>query len=208
MEVSAFSGGISEDEVCRMFDPLTSGDTLKTDLRMPAVHGILKSLGGFMTCGQKGKSAGMIRLHFPCTQESSSGDKPMNPETRKANAGSCILLVDDEESVRETVESMLGTLGHDVLTCSGGVSALKLLQGKVDDIACVLLDITMPEMSGHEVLRAISNLYPDLDVVLSSGFSVKMIEESSNNPCFRGFLKKPYTMDELQTMLEKVGGIN
>ena len=204
MEVSAFSGGISEDEVCRMFDPLTSGDTLKTDLRMPAVHGILKSLGGFMTCGQKGKSAGMIRLHFPCTQESSSGDKPMNPETRKANAGSCILLVDDEESVRETVESMLGTLGHDVLTCSGGVSALKLLQGKVDDIACVLLDITMPEMNGHEVLRAISNLYPDLDVVLSSGFSVKMIEESSNNPCFRGFLKKPYTMDELQTMLEKV----
>jgi signal transduction histidine kinase len=70
MEVSAFSGGLSKDEVCRMFDPFTSGDVLKTDLRMPAVHGILKSLGGFMTCKQKDNSAGMIRLHFPCSKRS------------------------------------------------------------------------------------------------------------------------------------------
>ena len=204
MEVSAFSGGFSKDEVCRMFDPFTSGDVLKTDLRMPAVHGILKSYGGFMTCGQKENSAGMIRLHFPCSQGSSSGDRSPDPEPRKMHTGSCILVVDDEESVRDTVESMLNSLGYDVHACSGGISALKVLQGRIDDIACVLLDITMPEMNGHEVLKAIASLYPDLDVILSSGFTEKMIEESSNNPCFRGFLKKPYTMDELRKMLEKV----
>ena len=119
-------------------------------------------------------------------------------------AGGFILVIDDEESVRETVESMLNTLGYAVFTCSGGISALKLLQGRVNDIACVLLDITMPEMNGHEVLKAIATLYPGLDVVLSSGFSEKMIDESINNPCFRGFLKKPYTMDELRNTLEKV----
>ena len=204
MELSAFSGGFSKDEVCRMFDPFTSGDALKADLRMPAVHGILKSHGGFMTCGQKENSAGMIRLHFPCSQGSSSGDKSPDPEPRKTHTGSYILVVDDEESVRETVESMLNTLGYEVHACSGGVSALKLLQGKIDDIACVLLDTTMPEMNGHEVLKAIASLYPDLDVILSSGFTEKIIEESSNNPCFRGFLKKPYTMDELRNMLDEV----
>ena len=113
------------------------------------------------------------------------------------------MLVDDEGSVRETVGSMLNTLGFNVLTCSGGISAL-MLQGRVDDVALVLLDATMPKMGGDEVLRAIANLYPSLGVVLSSGFSEKMIEESSNNPCFRGFLKKPYTMNELRNMLEKV----
>ena len=119
------------------------------------------------------------------------------------NPVSYCMLVDDEESVRETVGSMLNTLGFNVLTCSGGISAL-MLQGRVDDVALVLLDATMPKMGGDEVLRAIANLYPSLGVVLSSGFSEKMIEESSNNPCFRGFLKKPYTMNELRNMLEKV----
>ena len=119
------------------------------------------------------------------------------------NPVSYCMLVDDEESVRETVGSMLNTLGFNVLPCSGGISAL-MLQGRVDDVALVLLDATMPKMGGDEVLRAIANLYPSLGVVLSSGFSEKMIEESSNNPCFRGFLKKPYTMNELRNMLEKV----
>ncbi len=204
MEVSAFSDGFSKDEVCRMFDPFTGGNALKKDLRIPAVHGILKSHGGFLTCGLKGNSAGMIKLHFPCSPESSSEAKHPQPETRKTPAGGFILVIDDEESVRETVESMLNTLGYDVLSCSGGISALKLLQGRVNDVACVLLDTTMPEMSGHEVLKAVATLYPDLNVVLSSGFTEKMIEESSRNPCFRGFLKKPYTMDELRNMLEKV----
>jgi len=204
MEVSAFSGGFSGDEISRMFDPFTSGDVLKTDLRMPAVHGILKSHGGFMICGQKENSAGMIRLHFPCSVRSSSREESVNPETRESHRGGCILLVDDEESVRDTVESMLNLLGFDVLTCSGGISALKLLQGRFDDIACVLLDITMPEMGGYEVLKAIACLYPDLNVVLTSGFSEKMVEEPSSNPCFRGFLKKPYTLEKLRNMLDKV----
>lgn len=68
MEVSASSGGFSRDEICLMFDPFTKGDAQKTDLRMPAIHGILKSHCGFMTCRQTENSAGMIRLHFPCSQ--------------------------------------------------------------------------------------------------------------------------------------------
>ncbi|NOQ21570.1 MAG: tetratricopeptide repeat protein [Candidatus Aegiribacteria sp.] len=204
MEVSAFSGGISKDEVYRMFDPFTDGDVLKTDLRMPAVQGILKSYGGFMTCRQNENTTGTIRLHFPCSQGSSSVEKYPEPETREMHAGGYIIVVDDEESVRETVESMLNTMGYDVLTCPGGISLLKLLEEKAEDIACVLLDLTMPDMGGHEVLREIAKLYPGMDVVLSSGFSEKMIKESSDNPCLRGFLKKPYTMDELRNMLEKV----
>ena len=204
MEVSAFSGGFSGNEVWQMFDPFTSGNVLKTDLRMPAVHGILKSHGGFMICRQKENSVGLIRLHFPCSQESSSREEYTNPETRNTHRGGCILLVDNEESVRDEVESILNILGFDVLTCSGGISALKLLQGRCDDIACILLDITLPEMSGHEVLKAIACLYPNLNVVLTSGFSEVMVEESSSNPCFRGFLKKPHTMEKLRNILDKV----
>ncbi len=204
VEVSASSGGFSIDEIYRMFDPFTNGDVLKTDLRMPAVHGILKSHGGFMTCRQTENSAGMIKLHFPCSQGSSSEEKYTESETRITHTGGSILLVDDEMPVRETVELMLNTLGYDVLTCPGGVSALKLLEESADELSLVLLDLTMPDMGGHEVLRAIARLYPGLNVVLSSGFSEKMIKESSDNPCFRGFLKKPYTISELKNMLEKV----
>jgi tetratricopeptide (TPR) repeat protein len=206
LQISTTSGGFTREDVTLMFDPFTSLDVLKADLRMPAVHGILKSHGGFVTCSQSDKSEGVIRLHFPCSQEFSEKEilASEQREPGKGKPGKFILVVDDELSVRETSEEMLKALGFDVLVCSGGISALKLLEDKSDEISCVLLDLTMPDISGHEVLREIARLYPDVNVILSSGFSETVIRESNENPCFRGFLKKPYTMKELRGILDKV----
>jgi len=204
LEVGSTSNRFSSNELEIMFDPFTSGDVLKTDLKMPAVHGILKSHDGFMTFREPEKSGGAIRLHFPCTPETVSYDECGKIEAAKRSNGGSILVVDDEISVIETAEEMLNSMGYNVLTCSGGVSALKLLEEKNEEISCILLDLTMPDMNGHEVMKEIAVLYPDLNVVLSSGFSEKQINDSRRNPSFRGFLKKPYTMSELRNMIEKV----
>jgi PAS domain S-box-containing protein len=85
LEVGRTSEGFSSEELRRMFDPFTPGDVLKTDLRMPAVHGILKSHGGFMIYRQEEKSGGAIRLHFPCKPEIASEEEYSEPETMKNN---------------------------------------------------------------------------------------------------------------------------
>lgn len=83
LEVGSTSKNFSSDELRNMFDPFTSGDVLKTDLRMPAVHGILKSHGGFMVFCQSEKSGGVIRLHFPCIPAIASEEECSEPETLK-----------------------------------------------------------------------------------------------------------------------------
>ncbi|MBD3277543.1 MAG: response regulator [Candidatus Aegiribacteria sp.] len=93
-------------------------------------------------------------------------------------------------------------LDYEYRTCQDGRSALELLNREASDVACMILDITMPEMNGHEVLREVAKAHPEMNVVMSSGFSESVIKEARNNPCFRGFLKKPYTIDQLQDTIE------
>lgn len=212
LEVGSPSMELSAEEFGIMFDPFTSSDVLRTDLRMPAVHGMLKSLGGFMTCREEGESGLVVRVHFPCMPRSTAGTGPYAPgepteeEGAGKGSGRTVLVVDDESSVRETAEEMLSAMGYVVFACSGGPGALRVLQEKGTEIGCVLLDITMPDMSGHEVIREVSARRPDVGVILTSGFAERMVLESRNNPCYRGFLKKPYAMDELREAVETALG--
>ncbi len=205
LEVTGGSGKFSREELAGLFDPFTSGDVLKADLRMPAVQGILRSLGGFMTCTEEEGLSG-VRVHFPCLLAPSAPEREPDSgrgSTRRRTPA-LILIVDDEPSVRETAGEMLASMGYEVLSCSGGGPALKVLEDRADDISCVLLDITMPDMSGHEVISEIARLHPRMDVILTSGFSEKMIVESRDNPCYRGFLKKPYSISQLKSTVDGV----
>jgi CheY-like chemotaxis protein/signal transduction histidine kinase len=204
IEVGSTGRKLSVEELSDLLDPFTSSDVLKTDLRMPAVHGILNSLGGFMTCSQPGDAGCVLRVHFPVVFREEENGTAEAPEPRRERSGSTVLIVDDEVSVRETAQEMLSSMSYSVASCASGQAALDLLRERSDEIACVLLDITMPDMSGHEVIREIARLYPGTDVVLTSGFSERMIMESRDNPCYRGFLKKPYSMEELREAVDKV----
>lgn len=208
LEVGSKARVLSGEEFRRMFDPFTSSDVLKTDLRMPAVHGMLRSLGGFMTSTEEEGLGCRVRIHFPRALRGreeeakvSSGRKGEVRPSRTPREG-VVLVVDDEGSVRDIAEEMLSSMDYAVIACSSGSEALSLLREKGPEIGCVLLDITMPDMSGHEVIREISTRFPDTGVVLTSGFAEKMILESRDNPCYRGFLKKPYSMDALKEIVD------
>ncbi|MBN2607475.1 MAG: tetratricopeptide repeat protein [Candidatus Fermentibacteraceae bacterium] len=203
LEVGSTSRKLSMEEFSGMFDPFTSSDVLKTDLRMPAVHGILKSLGGFMTCAEVSDAGCAVRVHLPLVCQGEGTDTRTESGSHRERSGNTILIVDDETSVRETAEEMLSSMNFDVVTCASGPMALQILRERAEEIDCVLLDITMPDMSGHEVIREIAGLQIQTDVILTSGFSERMIIESRDNPCYRGFLKKPYSMDELRDAVEK-----
>jgi len=113
-----------------------------------------------------------------------------------------VLVVDDEEPVRHVASEILSYLGYSVVTAPSGEEAVERLRnGTCPDV--VLLDIIMPGMNGHQTLRAIREIEPDLPILISTGYSdraaaASLIEEGAD-----GFVNKPYHIETLAAQLEK-----
>jgi CheY-like chemotaxis protein len=117
-----------------------------------------------------------------------------------------VLVVDDEPSVLRLAEMTLQRAGLVPLTAVDGVQAMELFRERKDEIAAVVLDLTLPEMDGHEVLREIRKVKPKTPVVLSSGFNEEAASGKPNAGKAVSFLQKPYRPAQLlNKVLEAVG---
>jgi CheY-like chemotaxis protein len=118
-----------------------------------------------------------------------------------------VLVVDDEEIVRNLAKKMVEIAGFSVLTANDGEEAVRLYREHQNEIACVLLDLTMPKMGGEEAFRAIRQISPDVRVILSSGYSEETATGRFAGMGLAGFIQKPYQLDTMiATLREAVGG--
>jgi CheY-like chemotaxis protein len=117
-------------------------------------------------------------------------------------------VVDDEEVVRRTARSALERFGYTVLTASNGLEALAMVDASGTSIDLVLLDMTMPVMSGEETLRRLKAVQPDLPVVHSSGFNEVEAVARFQGKGLAGFVQKPYTAVRLAEKVKTVFGTN
>ncbi|MFN8494239.1 MAG: response regulator [Caldilineaceae bacterium] len=108
-----------------------------------------------------------------------------------------ILVIDDEELIRESIQDILETIGVQTICAADGHSGIELFKKKRSDIDAVLLDLAMPIMSGSETLHRIRELDPHVQIILSSGYSER--ETRSRVGADQGviFLQKPYPIDIL-----------
>jgi len=139
-------------------------------------------------------------------------DKPVEREDQrresvpeKVGTGT-VLLVDDEDMVREPAAKMLARLGFTVLTAANGREALEVFRAHSNEIVCVVLDLTMPEMSGEEAFLELRRLKSDLRVILSSGYGETESIRSFPGRGPDGFLQKPYLLKDLAAKLKEVMG--
>ncbi len=115
-----------------------------------------------------------------------------------------ILLVDDEELIREVSMELLVECGYKVLIASGGQEALEIYRGNYDHIDLVMLDMAMPGMSGDEVYRKLKLEFPDIRILISSGSGItEKISELLKDKNV-GYVNKPYTLEELSVSILKV----
>lgn len=112
-----------------------------------------------------------------------------------------ILVVDDEDSLRETLKEALTSVGYEVLGAANGVEALSLLREKKFDM--ILSDISMPGMSGIELLGVASQIYPDMPIVLLTGYGDVELARSSLRRGAVDFITKPLKLDELPIVVER-----
>ncbi len=202
--------GMDRQLALRIFDPSFSTKDGGRGLGLAAVAGIVRAHGGAIRLRGKAGEGMQIRVFFPALEPATAaaGQTMELPFLGEIPTGS-VLLVDDEETVREVASEMLSRAGFEVLTAADGREAVELYRLRHAEISCVLLDLTMPRMDGVETLQRLQDIAPEGKVILSSGYSAQEVPESLNAEKLAGFLQKPYDdVDMVNTVRQVIAGAN
>jgi PAS domain S-box-containing protein len=217
LSVTDTGHGMDTETIEHIFDPFfTTKDTGKgTGLGLAIVYGIVQDIGGFINCYSEPDMGTTIRVYFPETQ---SKEMPLplitddahlkkfrvpsdkrasvinNPKWRGLET---ILLVDDEERILNLCVSLLSPCGYTVLSSNNGVEALSIYQTRREEIDLVILDMIMPEMDGYKCFQKLKEINPNIDVIMSSGYSVSRSSLNLDSKGVRAFIDKPYQLEEM-----------
>jgi len=215
LEVSDTGCGISNKDVEKLFDPFFTTKFTGRGLELSVVMGIVKAHGGGVTVESEPGRGSVFRVFLPVSTEElpCRRELPAIPgalQTGKAEklskieGGGAVLLIEDENQVRNMANIMLTRLGYTVLEAKDGVEAVEIFQQHQDDIRCVLSDLMMPCMDGWETLTALRKLSPDIPVILSSGYDETHVMAGEHPERPSAFLGKPYQLKVLRETIKRV----
>jgi signal transduction histidine kinase/ActR/RegA family two-component response regulator len=204
IEVSDKGCGISEENFEKIFDPFFSTKFTGRGLGLSVVLGIVRAHHGAVTVESKLDRGSTFRLFFPVSAEEVPKLTHNAVQPLKTEEGGTVLLVEDEENMRNMVKTMLIHLGFTVLEARDGPEAVEVFRQHQREIRCVICELSMPRMDGWETLTALRKLSPDIPVILSSGYSKELIMASEHPERPNAFLSKPYQLKELSDTIHRV----
>lgn len=210
VEVSDGGPGLDESLLSRVFDPFFTTKAGHKGIGLAEVAGVLRGHGGGIQLESQLGAGFCIRLCFPLLQlrpGSSPTRPPMPVATTKWKGSGQVLIVDDEETVREVAASMLELLGFSPLVAKDGVESLRVLRQHADSIKLILLDYSMPIMDGESTLAEFTKVRPDIPVLFMSGHEARDLKGRISSGQLVGVLTKPFTMEVLQVHVRKALGL-
>ena len=204
MEVKDTSGGIAGEDIEKLFDPFFSSKFPGRGLGLPVALGIVDAHYGAVTVESKAGAGSTFRVYIPVSAEAapSQPDQPVLPLAGERTG--TVLLIEDEEIVRDMTQTMLARLGFKVFTARDGVVAVEIFRQHLDEIDIVLTDLSMPRMDGWETLSALRRIRPDIPVILASGHEASSVNAVDHPELPQLFLHKPYQKATLKDALVKV----
>ena len=197
LEVADAGHGIADRDIENLFDPFFSSKFAGRGLGLSVVMGIVQAHGGVVTVESEPGQGSTFRVFLPSSSEAAPRQPGRGSHPPDAETGATILLVEDDEEVREVAAGMLSTLGYRVLEARDGAEAVELFRRRQKEIQCVLCDLTMPHMNGWETLNALRSLAPDIPVILASGYSKALVMAGDHPEWPQAFLGKPYKLKGL-----------
>lgn len=198
--------GMTAEIQSRIFEPFftTKEMTKGTGLGLSTALTIVKSHGGFINVYSELHKGSVFALYLPALDTPGSVDAAAARSDLPLGNGELILVVDDEESIREITRGTLETFGYKVLTASDGTEALALYADKKNEIAVVLTDMVMPFMDGTATIRALQRMNPKVRIIAASGLGTGHHAGESALEGVSVFLNKPYTAEKLLKTLAAV----
>lgn len=196
LEVHDTGCGMDAQTLTKIFDPFFTTKFTGRGLGLASVIGIVRShKGALHVASTVGKGTAFTVL-FPAVTEASPRVDQAS-DSAFVSAGELVLVIDDEEMVRDGMAEILRTAALRVLTAADGPTALQLLREHQDELRLILLDLAMPGMSGEETFHELLTINSHIPVVLVSGYSEADVMERFMNRGLAGFVQKPYTVDSL-----------
>ncbi len=209
--VSDTGTGMPPEVLAKAFEPFftTKGVGRGTGLGLAQVHGFIKQSGGHIKIYSELGHGTTVKMYLPRLYTASGEDsaKPARDDTvagdPSRNSGIVILVVEDEDRVREMSVASLREMGYTVIHASNAAAALKMLEGH-PETALLFTDIVMPEMNGRQLAIEALNRRPELKVLYTTGFTRNAIIHNGKLDAGVHFIAKPFTYGQLATKLREV----
>jgi PAS domain S-box-containing protein len=205
LEVSDSGAGMTPDTLQRIFDPFFSTKFAGRGLGLAAVMGIVQSHQGLIRIRTEPGQGTSFRVLFPAV--AGAARKADKPSARSDWQGKgTVLVVDDEQGVREVAERMLQEIGFDTVAATDGREALDVMRQNGERVTAVLLDLSMPRMGGQETLRHLRSRRPHLPIIMMSGYTEQAAAPQVNGsgPGITVFLQKPFLAEDLIGVLRPI----
>jgi len=205
LTVSDTGVGMNQEVVGHIFDPFyTTKEVGKgTGLGLAMVYGIVKSHEGYILCESEPGQGTHFKIYLPVAKGGRVPGEPQENQTVRRGTET-ILLVDDEELLRDLGEQILTRHGYMVLKAQDGETALKLYEEKKDKIHLILLDLIMPGMGGKKCLEELLHLNGAAKVVIASGYSPEGTVKNFLEAGAKNFIGKPFNMKEMLDVVREV----
>jgi two-component system cell cycle sensor histidine kinase/response regulator CckA len=205
LRISDTGHGMAPEILDHIFEPFftTKKPGEGTGLGLSTVFGLVKMHSGHISCHSKLQTGTVFRIYFPAIEqrvpwdvEATSEMPPFGTET--------VLLIDDEEMVRNWGKELLTHAGYTVLSASNGREGLELYRQRKSEISLVILDLIMPQMGGKQCLDALLQVDPDLKAIVASGFPIDQKTKELLDEHAKGVITKPFHAKELLRLVRLV----
>jgi PAS domain S-box-containing protein len=201
--------GMDKETLEHIFDPFyTTKEVGKgTGLGLAIVYGIVKNHEGYVMCHSRPESGTSFRVYLPASEavtECAEVVEALESKPLAMGGEETILLVDDEEFIRELMVDVLGQAGYTVLTAGNGEQALEVYRREQAQIDLIILDLIMPGMGGSKCLEELLKIGSQARVLIASGYSPDASTKGALETGAAGFINKPYDTKQLLELVRKI----
>ena len=204
LSVADTGKGIAKPVLGKIFDPFftTKAAGKGTGMGLSVVHGIVAATGGVITVENRTGPGCCFTVYLPVLTGPVAEHSQVQPVMKTGTER--ILFVDDEKFQADLATQVLVRLGYTIVAKTSSLDALALFKQDPAAFDLVITDLAMPQLAGKALAKKLHDLRPDLPIILSSGFSTSISDESARDMGFLAYLKKPLVIREPSVAIRKV----
>lgn len=197
--------GMTDQIKKRIFEPFftTKAQGKGTGLGLASVYGTVKAHDGAITLESSPGAGSTFTLLLPLSNKTAPVEVDLDNQLTDKELNGTILLVDDEESVRNIGTDLLAEIGMDVITAKNGYQAIDMVREHKSKISLILLDMIMPKLNGQDCFREIRKIWPEAKVVICSGYAPDETVTRLRQEGVLGIIRKPFRFSELRNVIHK-----
>jgi len=205
LSVSDTGHGMDRETLSHIFEPFYTTKEIGrgTGLGLAMVYGILKQHDGHVTCDSEPGMGTTFKIYLLAMGTETKELSPTD-EVELSGGTETILLVDDDEIIRDLTKRILEQRGYTALTAANGKEALNLYKKERKSISLVILDLVMPEMGGKECFKELLKIDPQVKVLISSGYASGGSHRQAIELGAVGFVRKPYDIRQMLQVIRKI----